>query len=95
METILPLLLQVVAGGLGGNGAAQVMKQVNLGTLGNTIAGAVGGLGASALAGAVPGLAALAEAGLAGDGATGLVGGGAATIIVGFVKKFLASQNAD
>lgn len=94
MESILPLLIQVVAGGIGGNGIAQALKKANLGTLGNTIAGAVGGLGGAALTGAVPGLDALAGMGLAGDGISGLVGGGVVTAIVGVVKNMMAN-NAD
>ena len=95
METMLPLLLQVVAGGLGGNGVAQALKDINLGTMGNTIAGAVGGLGLSAFAGAVPGIEAIGELGLVGDGATGLVGGAAATTIFGYVQKYLQDSNAE
>jgi hypothetical protein len=42
--TIINLIIQIIAGAVGGNasvGAAS--KDINLGTLGNTIAGAVGG----------------------------------------------------
>lgn len=95
MESMLPLLLQVVAGGLGGNGVAQILKQFNLGTLGNTVAGGLGGLGASALAGAVPGLSALADTGLAGDGILGLVGGAVVTACVGVIKQMLANNSQE
>lgn len=94
MEAILPLLIQVVAGGIGGNGVAQALKNANLGTMGNTIAGAVGGLGGAALTGAVPGLDAIAGMGLAGDGIAGLVGGGVLTAVAGVVKNMMSS-NAD
>lgn len=91
MEALLPFIIQLIAGGVGGNGIAQALKQVNLGPIGNTIAGAVGGVGGTALAGAVPGLDALAGMGLAGDGIAGLVGGGVLTAIAGFVKNKRAS----
>lgn len=39
----LPLLIQLVSGALGGNVAGSLLKNLNLGTLGNSIAGIVGG----------------------------------------------------
>jgi len=95
MEAILPLLIQVIAGGIGGNGVAQALKNANLGTMGNTIAGAIGGLGGAALIGAVPGLDALAGMGLAGDGISGLVGGSVLTAIVGTVKNMMANNSGE
>lgn len=41
---IVNLLIQLVAGAAGGNGLAKMLQQFNLGPLGNTIAGAIGGL---------------------------------------------------
>ncbi len=66
MEAIIPILVQLIGGGVGGNGIAAVLKQVNLGPVGNTIAGAIGGWLGTWLAGMIPGL-------------SGLVGGAAAT----------------
>lgn len=94
METILPLLIQVIAGGIGGNGVAQAMKKASLGTMGNTIIGAIGGLVGAALTGAVAGPDTLVGLGLAGDGISGLVGGGVLTAIVGVVKNMMA-KNAE
>jgi len=37
------LIIQLIAGALGGNAVGNVAKDVNLGTLGNSIAGALGG----------------------------------------------------
>lgn len=99
METIVPILVQLVAGGVGGNVIAQIAKSLNLGTAGNTIVGAVGGLAGTWLASMVPGLdglvgAAAGAAGtgmdigaLAGQGATGLVAGGILTAIIGAIKS--------
>lgn len=39
----LPLLIQLISGAVGGNIAGSIMKNISLGTLGNTIAGIVGG----------------------------------------------------
>jgi hypothetical protein len=43
-ETLINLIIQLVAGALGGNGAGNALKDLNLGPLGNTIAGAIGGV---------------------------------------------------
>ncbi|WP_423067219.1 hypothetical protein [Devosia sp. CN2-171] len=100
MEAIIPILVQLIGGGVGGNGIAAILKQVNLGPVGNTIAGAIGGWLGTWLAGQIPGLSGLvggatAAAGaggldigaLAGQGLTGLVGGGVLTAIAGMIKN--------
>jgi uncharacterized membrane protein YeaQ/YmgE (transglycosylase-associated protein family) len=43
MEALLPLLIQLASGALGGNVAGSLLKNLSLGTLGNSVAGAVGG----------------------------------------------------
>lgn len=100
MEAIVSILVQLIGGAVGGNGLAAIMKQINLGPVGNTIAGAIGGWLGTWLAAQIPGLsglvgAAAAAAGtggldigaLAGQGLTGLVGGGLLTAIAGAVKN--------
>ena len=47
--TVINLIIQIIAGALGGNAAGATMKNIDLGTLGNTIAGAVGGAGGGTL----------------------------------------------
>ena len=42
--TLINLIIQIVAGALGGNGVGNALKDLNLGPLGNTIAGAIGGV---------------------------------------------------
>ncbi len=39
----LPLIIQLISGALGGNVAGTLLKNLSLGTLGNSIAGIVGG----------------------------------------------------
>jgi hypothetical protein len=103
MEAIVPILVQLVTGGAGGNVIGQLAKQLNLGTAGNTIVGAIGGLAGTWLAGNIPGLdglvgAAAGTAGgldlgaLAGQGVTGLVGGGLLTAIAGIIKSAMAKS---
>lgn len=104
MEVIVPILVQLIAGGVGGNVIGQIAKSLSLGPAGNSIVGAVGGLAGTWLAGMIPGLdglvgtaagAAGAAGGLdlgalAGQGATGLVGGGILTAIAGLIKSSMA-----
>ena len=47
--TIINLIIQLIAGAVGGNAAGAASKDISLGTLGNTIAGAVGGVGGGQL----------------------------------------------
>ena len=42
--TLINLIIQLIAGALGGNGAGNALKDPNLGPMGNTIAGAIGGV---------------------------------------------------
>lgn len=77
MEAIVPLLVQLIAGGAGGNVIGQVIKSLNLGPVGNSIAGAVGGLAATWLATKIPGLDGLVgmASTAAADGTTAAAGG--------------------
>ena len=43
VETLVPFLIQVISGAVGGNVAGAALKNLNLGVLGNTLAGVVGG----------------------------------------------------
>lgn len=100
MEAIVPILIQLVAGGVGGNVLAQIVKSINLGPAGNSIAGAIGGLAGTWLAGMVPGLDGLVSSAagsldtgaMVGQGVTGLVGGGILTAIVGAIKSAMAKS---
>jgi hypothetical protein len=47
--TIINLIIQIIAGAIGGNAVGAASKDVNLGAAGNTIAGAIGGLGGGQL----------------------------------------------
>ena len=40
---IIGLIIQLISGAVGGNVAGAAMKQYNLGTIGNSIAGLIGG----------------------------------------------------
>jgi len=86
MEQLLPIILQLVAGAVGGNVGGAAMKDTSLGGVGNTIAGAVGGVGAGSLLGPLIGMA--ANGGFsAGNLAVSGVGGIILQIIAGLIKS--------
>ncbi len=93
---MLPLIIQLISGAVGGNVAGAVMKDQNLGTLGNSIAGIVGGgIGGQILGMIVPALAGgggLDIGSIIGSIASGGVGGGVLLAIVGIVKSMMAKQ---
>jgi len=43
MEEYLPLIIQLVTGAVGGNVAGKLLKNLSLGTVGNSISGILGG----------------------------------------------------
>jgi uncharacterized membrane protein YeaQ/YmgE (transglycosylase-associated protein family) len=60
--TLVNLIIQIIAGAIGGNVAGSALKNYSLGTLGNSIAGVVGGgIGGQILQAMVPTLASAAS----------------------------------
>ena len=98
METIVNLIIQLIAGVVGGNAAGAALKDYNLGNLGNTIAGAIGGVGGGQILQVlIPAIANAAGGGVDPGAIVGqIVGGGAGgailTIIAGLVKDMMGSQ---
>lgn len=100
MESLIPLIIQLVSGAVGGNIAGALFKNINLGTLGNSIAGIVGGgLGgqilSAVLGGAMPAAGQMAAGGLdigsiISSVAGGGVGGGVLMAIIGVIRKAMA-----
>ena len=97
-STVVNLIIQLIAGVIGGNAAGTSLKNYNLGPLGNTIAGAIGGAGGGQILQAlIPALAGATGGGLDVSSIIGqLIGGGASgailTVIVGVVKNMMAKQ---
>jgi hypothetical protein len=94
-ETLINLMVQLLAGVIGGNAAGAAFKDYDLGMLGNTITGAIGGgVIGQALQALLPSLAG-GSGGLDIGALLGqIVGGGAGgvilTVIAGFVKSAMA-----
>jgi uncharacterized membrane protein YeaQ/YmgE (transglycosylase-associated protein family) len=98
---ITSLIIQLVVGAIGGNAASKVMPDKSLGTLGNTIAGVVGGgLGGQILNSVLGGGMAPAAGAVASSGmdigsiiqqvAGGGIGGAVMMVIAGLVKGAMA-----
>ncbi|MDD8012478.1 MAG: hypothetical protein PHX05_03275 [Acidobacteriota bacterium] len=89
------IIIQLISGALGGNGAGALMKKLSLGTIGNSIVGILGG----GIGGQLLGLLGMAPAAASGGGLdlsgiiasvlSGGVGGGVLMAIVGAIKKAL------
>lgn len=93
MESLLPLIIQLVSGAAGGNVAGSLMKNMSLGTIGNSIAGLVGGgLGGQLLGmlGLASGAGEMDIGGIVSSIAGGGVGGGVVMAVVGMIKKAMA-----
>jgi uncharacterized membrane protein YeaQ/YmgE (transglycosylase-associated protein family) len=83
------LIIQLVCGAAGGNIAGALMKKYNLGTLGNSIAGIVGGFGGGQLLGMIGANAAgggLDVGSIIKSVVGGGVGGGVLMAIIGLIK---------
>jgi hypothetical protein len=100
---LMNLVIQLVAGAVGGNAAGALLRQFNLGPLGNSIAGIIGGgLGGQFLNAAISasGTAPGAVAGGSLDvGALltpivgGGVGGGVLLVIVGLIRQAMGGTD--
>ncbi len=100
---IVGLIIQLISGAVGGNIAGALLKQFNLGAIGNTIAGVIGGAGLAQIVGAfVTGDASMPAAGTPEVAASGLdigaiisqiiaggAGGGVLMVIVGAIRQAL------
>jgi hypothetical protein len=88
----LPLIIQIVTGIIGGHAVSGALKQTALGSVGRSIAGALGGVGGTAIlaslgAGDMTGaMGALAGSAISGVAGGGIVSGGIGAII-GLLKK--------
>ena len=98
MEILINLIIQLISGVVGGNAAGAALKDYNLGNLGNTIAGAIGGVGGGQILQVlIPAIASATGGGLDLGAIVGqIVGGGAGgailTVIAGLVKAMMGSQ---
>jgi len=95
---LVNLIIQLIAGAVGGNAAGAGLKDYSLGQIGNTIAGALGGVGGgqllTALLPVLAGTAGNVDIGsVLGQAVGGGVAGAIVTIVVGLIKNAMAGQS--
>jgi hypothetical protein len=93
MESLIPLIIQLVSGAAGGNIAGAIMKKFSLGTLGNSLVGILGGgLGGQLLGmlGTSTGAGGMGLGSIVGSVAGSGVGGAVLMAIIGMIKKAMA-----
>lgn len=97
MEEWLPIIIQLLSGAAGGNIAGKLLKNLDLGTLGNSLAGILGG----GIGGQLLGMLGLASGGDGGMDLTNIIasiggggaGGGVLMSIIGLVKNIMIKGN--
>jgi hypothetical protein len=104
---VMGIVTDLIAGGVGGNIAGAILKKYDLGPIGNTVAGLVGGAGGGQLLSMLMSGGAAAAAGAAAAGATGGgmdmssiltnvagggVGGAIVMAIVGMIKTQMSKS---
>jgi uncharacterized membrane protein YeaQ/YmgE (transglycosylase-associated protein family) len=94
---IISLIIEIISGAIGGNVAGAAMKENSLGTLGNSIAGIVGGgLGGSILqsitGNAATGGGSLDLATILSNVAGGGVGGAILMAVIGLIRNQMAKK---
>ena len=90
-ETLINLMIQLLAGAIGGNAAGAAFKDYGLGMLGNPITGAIGGgVIGQALQALLPSLAGGTSGADIGALLGQIAGGAILTVIAGFVKSAMA-----
>ena len=85
-------VISLITGAIGGNIAGAVFKNLSLGTLGNTIAGVVGGGAGSAILNALLGSGGAAGGTVVGNIASSGVGSVVLMLIVGVIKNSMAKK---
>lgn len=100
MDQILNIVIQLISGAVGGNAAGSFLKNLSLGTVGNSVAGIVGGIGLGQVL-SMLGIAGADAAGPAFDIgnlitniAGGAVGGGVVMTIVGYLKGMMGGSSS-
>ncbi len=84
MEALMPIIIQLISGAVGGNVIGAILKKFSLGMLGNSIAGLVGGGLGGQLLGPMLG------SGMAGEIGAAAGGGGILMVIIGLIKSAMS-----
>ena len=97
-STIINLIIQLVAGIIGGNGVGAYLKECSLGGTYNAIAGAIGGVGLGqmlqAIFPALAGAGGVDVASIIGQLIGGGAGGAILTVLAGLVRNTMTNHHA-
>ena len=94
MEDLLPLIVQLVTGAIGGNVAGKLLPSLSLGSTGNSIVGILGGGMGGQILGAldIASGGGMSLMGILGSVASGGVGGGVLLTVIGIIRNALKSK---
>jgi uncharacterized membrane protein YeaQ/YmgE (transglycosylase-associated protein family) len=88
---IATILTSLISGGVGGNIAGSLLKKFNLGPLGNTIAGVIGGAGGGAIMNNMVGATDMTS-GVLGNIAGSGIGGAVVMIVIGLIRNAMNAK---
>ena len=88
MNALVSMIIQLIAGAVGGN-VAGMWKKINMGPVGNTIAGAIGGIGLNQI---LPWLWNQPAGGTLMEIIVSLIGGMILTAIAGMVRHMMMKK---
>lgn len=94
MENLVPLLIQLIGGAVGGNAVA-LLKNIDLSKVIATICGLIGGVAGGQLAVVMDLITKIfgeGGGGLVGHGVASAGGGAVLTLIIGLIKKAMAKS---
>jgi hypothetical protein len=90
METLVPFIIQLISGAIGGLIAGIIFRKISLGPVGNILAGIVGG----GIGGQMAGMAAIIGLdGYIADVLTGGFGGGGLMVVIGLAKMLMGGNS--
>ncbi len=95
MEALIPLVIQLLGGAVGGNAVGGLLKNLDLSKVIATVTGLVGGVAGGQLAEVLDLVTKFfgeGAGGMAGNGLASAGGGALLTLIVGLIKKSLAKS---
>lgn len=94
ISTILPIIISLMSGGIGGNIAGALLKKFSLGPIGNTIVGLLGGGIGQMLLAHLTTAATTVGSGMAANVGGSAVGGAILMTIIGAIKNASSTKTA-
>ncbi len=93
-STLLPIIISLISGGVGGNIAGALLKKFSLGPIGNTVVGLLGGGVGQMLLSHLTSAATTGGSGVAANVGGSAVGGAILMAIIGAIKNAAATKTA-